>query len=230
MKILELFAGSRSIGRNAESLGYKVFSVDWVPYEGINLSKDIENLRKSDIPFVPDMIWASPDCKTYSVLAVRHHRNGIIPKTAYAKKCDAVNTHFISLIKKYLKINPKMVFFIENPRGMLRKMPFMQSFKRHTVWYCQYGHQCAKPTDIWTNCTTWVPRPPCHNGNTKCHHLRVPRGTSGGIQGMKNSYERSKIPDALCIEVIKAAAQKPKVRKLKFVDSNKCAPLFGLAA
>lgn len=230
MKVLELFAGSRSIGKIAESKDHKVFSVDWVPYEGVNLSKDIGTLGQSDIPFVPDMVWASPDCATYSILAVRHHRNGIIPKTIYAKKCDSVNCHFISLIKSYLKINPKLVFFIENPRGMMRKMPFMQEFKRHTVWYCQYGHQCAKPTDIWTNSTVWVPREPCHNGNTKCDHLRVPRGTSGGIQALKNSFERSKLPESLCLEVIQAAAKEQKQKKLPFVETNKSAPLLRKAA
>jgi hypothetical protein len=97
-----------------------------------------------------------------------------------------------------------MVFFIENPRGMLRKMPFMQQFKRHTIWYCQYGDDRAKPTDIWTNSLTWIPRPICHNGNKDCHHQAAPRGSKTGTQGKKGSYERSIIPEQLCLEIIKS--------------------------
>jgi len=202
MKVLELFAGSRSIGKVAESLGMEVFSVDWEQYEGINLSKDIGELTLNDVPFVPDFIWASPDCTTYTIAAISHHRNGTEPKSEYAKKCDIVNQHFISLIKEWLKINPNMVFFIENPRGMLRKMPWMQEFTRHTIWYCVYGDERAKPTDIWTNSNTWIPRPVCKNGNTECHHQPAPRGSKTGTQGRKGSYERSKITQELCFEVL----------------------------
>jgi len=42
MKVLELHAGSRSIGKAAESLGMNVFSVDWTNYENIDLVIDIE--------------------------------------------------------------------------------------------------------------------------------------------------------------------------------------------
>lgn len=174
--LLELFAGSRSVGKVGERLGYNVFSIDWKEYDGIDLAIDIGNLTKEDVPFVPDVVWASPDCTTYSIAACSTHRtNSIEPKSEYAKKCDQVNEHFIGLIKEWLKINPKMVFFIENPRGMLRKMPFMQEFKRHTIWYCQYGDDRAKPTDIWTNSEDWQPRPQCKNGNPNCHHQRAPR-------------------------------------------------------
>lgn len=205
IKVLELFAGSRSIGRAAESLGMEVFSVDWQAFDGIDLSIDIGELTADQVPFVPDIVWASPDCTTYTVAAIYHHRNGTEPKTDYARKCDEVNQHFISLIKYWLTINPCMVFFIENPRGMLRKMPFMQEFKRHTIWYCKYGDTRAKPTDIWTNSETWVPRPVCFNGNKDCHHQPAPRGSQTGTQGRKGSYERSKIPDQLCIEVLSNA-------------------------
>jgi site-specific DNA-cytosine methylase len=153
--LLELFAGSRSVGKIGERLGYNVFSIDWKEYEGIDLAIDIGNLTKEDVPFVPDVVWASPDCTTYSIAACSTHRtNSIEPKSDYAKKCDAVNQHFILLINEWLKINPDMVFFIENPRGMLRKMPFMQEFKRHTIWYCQYGDDRAKPTDALKNAKT----------------------------------------------------------------------------
>ena len=205
MKILELFAGSRSLGNEADKLGYEVFSVDWTDYKNINLVVDIEQLTKEQIPFIPDMIWASPDCTTYSIAACSTHRNNSIePKTEYAEKSDRVNKHFIQLIKEWLIINPDMVFFIENPRGMMRKMPFMQEFKRHTIWYCQYGDDRAKPTDIWANSKTWIPRPVCHNGNKNCHHTPAPRGSKTGTQGRKDSYNRSKIPQQLCEEIIKS--------------------------
>lgn len=201
-KVLELFAGSRSIGNKAESLGMEVFSIDWHPFEKINWVGDVQDLKLSDVPFVPDFIWASPDCTTYTIAAISKHRSGTEPKSEYAKKCDVVNQHFLSLIEQWLKLNPNMVFFIENPRGMLRKMSWMQKYKRHTIWYCTYGDDRAKPTDIWTNSNKWIPRPECHNGNKNCHHQPAPRGSRTGTQGRKGSYERSKIPEQLCHEVL----------------------------
>ena len=209
IKVLELFAGSRSIGNTAEELGMEVFSVDWTPYEKIDLAIDIEELQKEQIPFIPNIVWASPDCTTYSIAAVsKHRRNRTEPVSEYAVKCDNVNQHWIGLIKEYLEVNPDLVFFIENPRGMLRHMPWMKDFKRHTVWYCKYGDDRAKPTDIWTNSKTWIPRPECHNYkydcegniiNKHCHHESARRGARTGTQGKKDSYNRSKIPKELCL-------------------------------
>lgn len=207
-KLLELFAGSRSVGKVAEKLGFEVFSVDWEKYEDIDLTIDIGELTMHDVPFIPDVIWASPDCTTYSIASCSTHRTkDRKPKTEYAKKCDQVNKHFISLIKEYLIHNKDTIFFIENPRGILRKMDFMQEFKRHTVWYCQYGDDRAKPTDIWTNSKTWKPRPQCKNGNPNCHHQRAPRGSQTGTQGRKNSYTRSMIPNDLCLEILKSTQE-----------------------
>lgn len=210
--LLELFAGSRSVGSIGDEMGMNVFSVDWENYDGIDLAMDIGGMRLSDVPFIPDVVWASPDCTTYSIAACSTHRtNSTEPKSDYAKKCDAVNQHFISLIDEWLSINPNMVFFIENPRGMLRKMPWMQRFKRHTIWYCQYGDDRAKPTDIWTNSDNFVPRPECHNfrnGIKHCHHQSAPRGSATGTQGRGNSYERSKIPRELCVEILKSVADR----------------------
>lgn len=212
MKLLELFAGSRSVGKAGESLDYEVFSVDKEKFEGIDLAIDIENLTLDMLPFIPDIGWASPDCTTYTIAACGTHRlNSIIPKTEYAKKCDKVNQKFLKLFKQIEEINPAFVYYIENPRGMMRKMPWMQNIPiRHTVWYCQYGDKRAKPTDIWTNDAKWQPRAKCHNkkkdsdGNiiNHCHHESAPRGSKTGTQGLKGSYERSKIPEQLCLEIL----------------------------
>jgi site-specific DNA-cytosine methylase len=211
MNILELHAGSRSIGNAAEKLGFNVFSVDWQPFDKINLVIDIEKLSVKDIPFIPDIIWTSPDCTTYSVAAISHHRNGLMPISDYAKKCDRVNFNQIKLINHFLNINPKLKFFIENPRGMMRKMPFVNGIDRVTVWYCQYGDDRAKPTDIFSNHlfsifnqNGWIPKHECYNGNKKCHHESAPRGSKTGTQGKNGSYDRSKIPNQLCIDILKS--------------------------
>lgn len=213
MKLLELFAGSRSIGNEAEKHGFDVFSVDWTAYDKIDLSIDIGELKLSDIPFIPDVVWASPDCTTYSIAACSTHRNiDRSGKTEYAKKCDQVNKHWLQLIKEWQKINPKLIYFIENPIGILRKMPFMQGIPRTSVTYCKYGDSSMKPTDIWSNNihnplfhpNGWEPRHKCHNGNFNCHHESAPRGSKTGTQGKKGSYNRSKIPQELCEEIIKS--------------------------
>jgi len=239
MKILELFAGSKSIGKVAEARGHEVVSVDINPFEGIDIVKDIHLLKLSDLPWIPDVIWSGTPYTTYSVAAISHHRDGTIPKTDFAIKCDAMNIHVNNLIQQ-----ANCIFYIENPRGMLRKMPFMQKFERRTVTYCSYGDMRMKPTDIWSNnfrslfnSYGWDPKPVCHNykyddeGNIlrkHCHHEGAQRGgtirklrekgidaVKGGTESLKDNYERSKMPEELCIEIIKATEKSYEYRTKK---------------
>ena len=204
MKVLELFAGSRSIGKAAEALGHEVFSSDINDFPGIDYLCDILMFDRKQMPFQPDMIWASPPCTGFSVAAIGHHwtggRGAYIPKTETAKLGIELLRETLRIIDE---INPK-VWFIENPRGLMRKMPELEGKHRKTVTYCQYGDSRMKPTDIWTNSRTWNPRPMCKNG-APCHEA-APRGSRTGTQGLKSNYERSKIPNDLCIEIIKSAS------------------------
>lgn len=200
MKVLELFAGSRSIGNVAESMGMDVYSSDIEQFGGIHYVVDILEFDVSKVPFKPDIIWASPPCTGFSVAAIG--RNWTKTDGDAVPKSDTARLG-IELVKKTIEIidyfDPQF-FFIENPRGMLRKLQIMQRFKRHSVTYCQYGDTRMKPTDIWTNSETWTPRPACKNGDT-CH-ISAPRGSRTGTQGLANAYERSKIPQELCKEIL----------------------------
>lgn len=205
MKVLELFAGTRSIGKAFEKRGHKVFSVEWDKnFENIDLYADILTVTAQDIIEQfgrPDVIWASPDCTTYSVAAISKHRRKeesgtLSPVSEYAGFCDKVNTHVIELIKE---LNPKY-YFIENPVGGLRKMDFMQGLPRYTVTYCQYGERRQKPTDIWTNHPEPQFKPPCKRG-ASCHDA-APRGSSTGTQALKNAVEKAKIPELLCEHIV----------------------------
>lgn len=206
MKVLELFAGTRSIGKAFEAKGHEVFSVEWdKSFDNIQLYADIGGLTSQDILEKfgrPDVIWASPDCATFSVAAISTHRRknqetgSLEPISDYAKFCDAVDQHVLALIRE---LKPAF-WFIENPRGGMRKMEWMQGLPRYTVTYCQYGERRMKPTNIWTNHPDPQFKPPCKNGDT-CHDA-APRGSSTGTQGLKGSKERSRIPKALCDHIV----------------------------
>jgi hypothetical protein len=212
IKILELFAGQRCIGRAFEQQGHRVFSIDNdAAHKGINWYADIGNITASEVLERfdrPDVIWASPDCSTYSIAAISHHRTkepdgNLAPKSAYAIYCDGVNKNVLRLITE---LRP-LYWFIENPRGGLRKMTFMKNLPRYTVTYCQYGDERMKPTDIWTNHPAPGFKPVCRNGAT-CH-TSAPRGSKTGTQGRKGKIERSLIPHKLCDHIAKICISAP---------------------
>lgn len=207
MVVLELFAGTRSISKAFELRGNKTYSIEWNKnFKNIDIYDDINNITAKDIiklcNGIPDVIWASPDCTTYSISAISHHRKkneetgNIDAVSDYAKFCDKTNKYVLDLFQE---LKPKY-YFIENPRGCLRKMDFMKGLYRYTITYCQYGDKRMKPTDIWTNYPNPLFKPPCHNGD-KCHES-APRGSKTGTQGLKNAIERAAIPDELCNYIV----------------------------
>ena len=214
MKVLELFAGSRSFSKVAENMGMQTFTTDIINFKKIDLVIDIleldndllmKKLFEKGIDNI-DCVWASPPCTYFSVASIGHHwHKDNTPKTAQAK-------HGVKIIKKTLDIINFLkpdYFFIENPRGKLRKLDVVKGIPRTTVCYCQYGDTRMKPTDIWTNNLKnllnpngWNPRKMCKNGMS-CHES-APRGSRTGTQGLKGNYERSKVPYELCKEILES--------------------------
>ena len=206
MKVLELFAGSRSFSKVAEEMGMTTFTTDYKPFDKIDYVCDILDFDVKKIPFKPDIIWASPPCTYFSVASIGHHWNkDHTPKTEQAKLGVKIVQKTLDIIS-FLKPN---YFFIENPRGKLRKLDVIKNIEKTTVCYCKYGEDRMKPTDIWTNNIQsilnpggWLPREMCFNGNKNCHHQPAPRGSQTGTQGIKGNYLRSVVPYELCKEIL----------------------------
>jgi hypothetical protein len=160
---------------------------------------DIKELQKKP---KPDLIWFSPPCTSFSIAGCRFHfkycNEGFLwPISDKAKKA-------IDMIKKVVEIietiQPKY-WIIENPRGLLRKTHIIDNKYLKTTWYCQWGDNRAKPTDLWSNFD--FEERMCKNGNKDCHHEKAPRGSKKGTQGRKNNHERSKVPELLVEHIIK---------------------------
>jgi site-specific DNA-cytosine methylase len=200
-KMLELFAGTRRMADTFERHGFQTYTVELdKSFPRIDLYEDIMNVDADLIIKEfgkPSVIWASPVCTSYSVAAISKHRTkepsgNLAPISDYARFSDEMVKHTLKLIDE---LDP-VYFFIENPRGALRKMDFMQHLNRFTVTYCQYGETYQKPTDIWTNHPNPNFIPHCKRG-MPCHEA-APRGAATGVQRLKNKKDKAKIPILLC--------------------------------
>lgn len=200
MNTIELFSGTKSFSKVAEKLGHSTYTVD----NESSLKPDyLGDIMEWENPQgICDILWASPPCQGFSVAAIgKNWNHDGTPKTDSARKA-------MELVKRTMDIIDHIepdYWFIENPRGMLRKMDWLDKWVkekggvRHTVSYCQYGDKRMKPTDIWTNCLNWKPKPICKNGSP-CHES-APRGSRTGTQGLKNATIRGEIPPALFEEI-----------------------------
>ena len=203
LKVLDLFSGTQSIARAFRNNGHETYTIELdKKHDGIDWYEDIMNITAKDI-FErfgnPDVIWASPPCEKFSVAAIGKHwtKGTNLPKTKDTAKALELLEYTVNLIKE---LNPTY-YFIENPRGKMRKMDCMEGFPRYTVTYCQYGDTRMKPTDIWTNHPNPKFKPICKNGDP-CH-IPPPRGSRTGTQGLKGAIERSKIPIELCEHIVR---------------------------
>lgn len=215
MKSLELFSGRAIFSKVANEHGVETYMLDHEPKFYPTYCKDILDISPDFFTRYYDVIWASPDCRAFSVASIGKHWTG--GKEAYIPK-SSIAINGIKMIEKTLAIinhiNPKY-WFIENPVGVLRKLPMMNGLHRKTIWMCRYnkvnpinGLRVAKPTDIWTNFVSWNPREPCNNGNED--HARSPRGSRTGTQSNQSREERAELPRELCEEIWNAILEKER--------------------
>lgn len=198
MRLLELFCGTKSIGSVFERNGWDVVSVDnQKQFEPTYCQSVLDLDLRIDLSVKFDVIWASPPCTTFSIASVGHHWKGGNPSNE-----AVIGNAILGKTLEIINLKKPRYWFIENPRGMMRKLSIMHYLPRRTITYCQYGDNRMKPTDIWTNCDMWLPRPMCKNGMT-CHEA-APRGAKTGTQGIDGARDRSRIPEQLAIEIFEA--------------------------
>ena len=202
MQTIELFSGTKSFSKIAKAHGFSVLTIDNNPSHAPDLCIDIANMPAEAVPKNATILWASPPCEGFSIAAVGRNWN----RDRTPKHSRAINAQLLVLkTLDVIKERQPHWWFIENPRGMLRKMDFMGEYRRETITYCQYGDTRQKPTDIWTNAHWWKPRPMCRPG-ALCHEA-APRGSKNGTQGLRNAVERARIPPALFEDIFSQFAQ-----------------------
>jgi|9_EtaG_2_1085328.scaffolds.fasta_scaffold08933_6 site-specific DNA-cytosine methylase len=229
MKVLELFAGSRSFSKVAEKHSIETYSTDIEDFGNINQVCNIFDFDYKQ--FNPDIIWASPPCEKWSLAcgveggniyweSVRENGKivGIKPRENFdvrarysilnnPEKVKIQRELHVDILEKTLEIishyNPRY-YFIENPFGYMKYYLEGRVDYINLCTYCQYGFPYRKPTNIFSNIKldlkTCKIGQGCHSNNL---YTRGKQNKISEKSIVNNYYDRSKVPEELCEEIIR---------------------------
>jgi len=216
MRLLELFCGTKSVGKKFKEINYEVVSLDYNPkFEATHTEDFLTWDYKQYLPDHFDVIWASPDCTTWSLATGGKYR---LKSSIYGlnnehqTKATLANNMIIKLIEVLKYFNCKN-WFIENPRGLLNHYPPLNEFIKETnshkllVYYGNYNDWgFPKPTHIWSNITLWENETKPEIGTE--HYILKYHKFNENFRKIYNNYskgnamERSKIPPDLIHRII----------------------------
>lgn len=172
IKVLDLCSGLNGWTAAWRKRGHRCVGVEIEAKFRPEIQMDVRHLAKAPETFLdiivergwrPDVILASPDCTPFSIASVSTHWDKVAEEEYKPKSEEAV--YGLELLDGCLSVIHQLQpdwWWLENPRGMMRKMPQMRAYRRSTITYCSYGETRQKATDLWGRWPeTWSPRPMC---------------------------------------------------------------------
>ena len=156
--LLELFSGTKSVGRVFEAAGWDVLAVDNREIRSPNVCTSLLdwNYHSALADTLPEALWASPPCTTWS-LATQKHRilPDLAPQTLLAVEAELLVWRTLEIVRfltaEHEKRGTVFHWAIENPQARLRHFSPMLVLPRITVDYCRFGRPYRKRTDVWTS-------------------------------------------------------------------------------
>ena len=120
------------------------------------------------------------------------------------------------------KKHPHVIIVIENPVGLMKKMPLMHELEKKlglystTVHYCAFGRDDKKPTCLWTNDFGLH----CALGEFVCEK-KCPY--KGGIHPLScrgnNNYNAAAIPQPLAEEIAEYVNSKFYIDRIRYTEA-----------
>ena len=232
MKVLVLFSGTKSIEKSIDRHNEK--SDKKIEYRSLDFDKHFNPYYCMDImkfdyqrelsEWIPDYIHASPICKEFTMIKNNtNHKRDLELGISLVKRS-------LEIIEYVKSINVDMVFTMENPKGLMRKLDIMKPYNILLTSYCKYGFNYRKDTNFWYGGFNLKLLPPCRKSgyckgiikkeNGKHYHpteiAYKPRHkksitdsmellslkSKGEYKGYTNTYYLYRIPDKLCDSIL----------------------------
>lgn len=202
MKVLDLFCGLGGFSQAFEDdLHWRVTTLDIQERFDPDIEADILDVSWDDFDQDYDLILASPPCKGFSIADGNNvWKKDTRPPSPKSKQGIMMVYHTMGLCKA---LDPDW-WFMENPRGMMRKVI---GAPQATITLCQYGEKWMKPTDLWGRHPPSFRYRKCSEGSN-CHESVSVGDVGSGLQATRNPAERAKMPYGLS-EAIKEAVENP---------------------
>ena len=155
MRLLDLFTGTGSVARVAREMGYEVCTLDIDPRCKPDICIDVLEFDYQAYPIgYFDVIWASPDCRTFSCARRSNLGRLVNGEICTQETLDRdLSNQGLPILRQteaiidYLK--PR-AYFIENPATGAMKN-YITGRDVYTFDYCMYGFLYRKRTHIWSN-------------------------------------------------------------------------------
>ena len=208
MRILELLAGTRSVGKVCRAMGFEVLAIDIDGRHHPDLVMDIRDFDETQYPCdYFQFIWASPPCEAYS----RARSNARVDREGAMRLSDELVSKPMRIIRYFYRAS----WCIENPatsRLWMREVARGLAARSVLTSYCSYGYRYRKDTRISNSLGLVLDRCP---GATLCpamvgtrHLERAQQGGTGGPNNKRHTLdELHSIPQGL-VEAIMAQVRK----------------------
>jgi len=200
IKVLELFSGTKSIGKVCDQLGWESVSVDLImdaDHKCDIMDFDYKQYEKDEF----DIVWASPPCTEYSKLQdcwLNRMRKGEL----YTKEIQEKHmTEGDVLIKKTFEIINYFnceYWFMENPQsGRMKDRDIMKDIPFYDVDYCMYSNWgYRKRTRIWTNKKDFEAK--LCDGSGSCGNMTDIQNKKQHTKVLANGYEMINGEKVIC--------------------------------
>jgi hypothetical protein len=210
MRLLDLFAGTHSVGKVARELGYNVVSLDLAD-ASICCNVLVWEYEKFPVGYF-DVIWCSPPCETFSI--VRRSNVGRNGYTRESLEKDMLECGVPILRKTQEIINyfKPRYWFMENPQTGRMKEFVDASINYYDVDYCKYSDWgYRKRTRIWygkpvEGFTPLKCNKDCGYVQDNKHLMRATGSAKGenckGQGGGNNRKPRYRIPSGLIHQIL----------------------------
>ncbi len=210
MRVVELFSGTKSVGKVCQAMGFEVMSVDKCTRHNPDLLLDIRDFDEFRYPKDHfQFIWASPPCESYSqAWSIKGDREEAM------RSADDLVRKTLEIIQHFNQAS----WCIENPatsRLWMREVARGLAAQSTITSYCSYGTGYRKDTRISNSLGLVLPRCP---GAGLCpamvgsSHLEHAQKGGGGVTDTYHTLdELHSIPRGLVEDILR---QVVKVRNM----------------